>query len=176
MQSFMFLVLLTCAILAITPVSSDFYIYRMWQTFGHLEGGTESYSEEYAFFPGPPSCNDVDDRWHAQDGKHDVSGHKRGVRCEGNCGPFKPFDPKIVEFNNGIGHYTYYRDSDGELRDTRDNVIGHCHSDASDGVKCFSYRVDMNGLGMWYGNSMVYCETSLTACKVFYDPKVEKQC
>lgn len=76
-----------------------------------------------------------------------------------------------------IVHQAYYRDQGGELRDSNDKVIGHCHTDASDTVhNCLSTRGDINIFGLWYGGSLVYCETAMTACKVFYDPRVDKQC
>lgn len=78
---------------------------------------------------------------------------------------------------SNLVHQAYYRDSGGELRDTKDNIIGHCHTDASDTIdNCFSTRGDINIFGLWYGGSLVHCETPLTACKVFYDPRNTKQC
>lgn len=88
--------------------------------------------------------------------------------------------PSVTEHNanqSDLVHQAYYRDQGGELRDTKDNVIGHCHTDASDTIdNCFSTRGDINIFGLWFGGSLVYCETALTACKVFYDPRVDKQC
>ncbi|KAI7779635.1 hypothetical protein LA080_000659 [Diaporthe eres] len=162
MKLTLFSSLLAYAILATSPVAADFYIYRMWQIFyiDHYQ----TYSEEYGFFPGPPDCNDVNDRWHEQHANKDVSGSKHG-------GPQDSFDAEIIEFNNDIGHYTYYKDSGGELRDTNDNAVGHCHTDASDSVNgCWNPRDDIHESGAWHGNSLVYCETAITSCKVFWAP------
>ncbi|KAL2283803.1 hypothetical protein FJTKL_09588 [Diaporthe vaccinii] len=97
MKLTLFSSLLAYAILATSPVAADFYIYRMWQIFyiDHYQ----TYSEEYGFFPGPPDCNDVNDRWHEQHANKDVSGSKHG-------GPQDSFDAEIIEFNNDIGHYS----------------------------------------------------------------------
>lgn len=92
----------------------------------------------------------------------------------------RPHSQSTAEHNtdqSNLVHKAYYRDSGGELRDTKDNIIGHCHTDASDTIaNCFSTRGDINIFGLWYGGSLVHCETALTACKVFYDPRTDKQC
>ncbi|KAH9905706.1 hypothetical protein F4778DRAFT_727226 [Xylariomycetidae sp. FL2044] len=141
--------LLLLLLLSPQQAAADFWIYKDdVTTFTGL--GTQ-FESAYAFLNHPPNqCSEVVDHVVPQHASSDVSGNKHGVRCQG-CGDDDHPDPKVIEFNNAIGHFTAYADRDWELVDTAGNQVGQCYKNTSMTYGC------RGPASTEYGRSLIWC-------------------
>ncbi|KAJ4362888.1 hypothetical protein N0V83_010005 [Neocucurbitaria cava] len=135
----------------IAPAVADFYVYASVQYIT----ADASNTNDFTFFAGPPSCDDVYNSIGLSP-TDDASGG--GVRCKG-CSTAENNDVKVTELEfkaNDYGHYTWYAERDGApLVDVNDAVVGTCNIDNSDNYNCF------DGLATYKGQSQIFCSTSL---------------
>ncbi|KFY34720.1 hypothetical protein V494_06529, partial [Pseudogymnoascus sp. VKM F-4513 (FW-928)] len=80
-------------------------------------------------------CSDLEHTI-SQISSEDLSGGREGVRCEG-CGiPGLEKEPTVLEWNNEMGHFTWYKERDGNFVDLDGEVKGNCVVDLSDDFSC----------------------------------------
>ncbi|ORY55246.1 uncharacterized protein BCR38DRAFT_414973 [Pseudomassariella vexata] len=147
---------------ALLPLAkADFYIYAVG-IFGNVdpESPTANILNGYGFFNGPPSCDDVINHYIWQISSEDLSGGRSGVRCEGcSLGYGGDVEPTELEWNNEMGHFTWYLNRNGDFVDTDDVVKGNCVVDGSDSFDC----VIPPGITPDKGISQLFCTSDLNA-------------
>ncbi|SMR56430.1 unnamed protein product [Zymoseptoria tritici ST99CH_3D1] len=120
--------------------TADFYIYA--QTSYGLQdgGGAATRADGFKFYNGPPSCDDVNSSIY----RHAVDDASySGVRCKGcvNAGgsanPKASRAPTLLEWNNEMGHFTWYADRNGNF------VLSHVDQNRS--VHFFSRQARVFG-------------------------------
>lgn len=97
------------ALLGLANANFDLYV-------GNDNGlGTGNQFETWYIHQTPPDCNRVTNHAEMWDDMGDVSGNKRGIRCEGNgCHTNKPENVDVLEMhfsNKPLYHWSKFHDS-----------------------------------------------------------------
>ncbi|TLD19042.1 hypothetical protein PspLS_09850 [Pyricularia sp. CBS 133598] len=150
------------ALATLVPVAiADFYIYKV-----HANDIFGENDEFWQIFDGPPSCDDQRGTT-AWNNLSDVSGDKRGIRCEEDGCSFgsDPSDIDVLEMNfrgDPIYHWTIYKDRNYVMTGLDGSTFrGSCTPDDSDDFSCLNV---LSGTDAGYRK--FHCETDLTASDI----------